>query len=195
MAKFIKCRISEVSENSDKLKYIPRGQTFEYCGHEWIVLEHDDTNHTLVLAKDIIGNMLFDENNSNNWAKSTLRKYLNGEFLEKLCEGLDPIYLGFSLLTTDLTSEDGLKDYGESIDTVSLLTCDLYRKYRNILEPIDEWWWLATPYSTLAAYSYYVRRVSTDGTLYYSYAHLGYRGVRPLCYLSSEIHCTKGARR
>lgn len=189
MVKYIKSRIViDGSENTHKkLKDIPRGETFSRFGHEWIVLEHDKTGHTLVLIKDIIENMPFDKNNSNNWAKSTLRKYLNGEFLKEMCQGLYPSNLGFFLLTTNLIADDGLKDYGESRDFVSLMTCDLYRKHRDILEPIDEWWWLATPYSTLAANSYYVRNVNTDGTLRYSSACYGNGGVRPLCYLSSEI--------
>lgn len=187
MVKHIKCRILEGSESKKKLKDIPRGQTFEYLGREWIVLEHDDTHRTLVLTKDTIGNMPFDKNNSNNWAKSSLREYLNGKFLEEMCGKSSAFSQGFRSFTIDLTADDGLKDYGEAIDMVSLLTCDLYRKHRDILEPIDEWWWLATPYSTLAAHSYYVRGVHSDGTLFNNLAYVGNGGVRPLCYLSSEI--------
>ena len=189
MVKYIKSRIAIGSaENTHKkLKDIPRGETFLCFGHEWIVLEHDNTNHTLVITKDTIGNIPFDKNNSNNWAKSTLREYLNGEFLKEMCIGLPPENLGFTLFKTDLTADDGLKDYGETIDMVSLLTCDLYRKHRDILEPIDEWWWLATPYSTLAADSCSVRNVNTDGALNSCFAYYGYGGVRPLCYLSSDI--------
>lgn len=188
MAKFIKCRISEVSENGNKLKNIPRGQTFEYCGQEWIVLEHDNANHTLVLTKDTIGNMPFDENNSNNWAKSTLRKYLNGEFLKEMCIGLPPENLGFTLFKTDLTADDGLKDYGESIDMVSLMTCDLYRKHRDILERTSKWWWLVTPFNICASRTEdCVRYVSPGGIIFYCDVRYGDRGVRPVCYLSSEI--------
>lgn len=188
MAKFIKCRISEGSENSKKLKNITRGETFSHLGYEWIVLEHDNTNHTLVITKDIIGNMPFDENNSNNWAKSTLRKYLNSDFLEEMCVGLPRENWGFSLFKTDLTADDGLKDYGESIDLVSLLTCDLYRKHRDILEPIDEWWWLVTPFNICASRKEdCVRYVSPGGVIFYCDVRYCDRGVRPVCYLSSEI--------
>lgn len=189
MVKYIKSRIAIGSaENTHKkLKDIPRGETFLCFGHEWIVLEHDNTNHTLVITKDTIGNIPFDKNNSNNWAKSTLREYLNGEFLKEMCIGLPPENLGFTLFKTDLTADDGLKDYGETIDMVSLLTCDLYRKHRDILEPIDEWWWLATPYSTLAADSCNVRYVYAGGALGYYYAYCGSGGVRPICCLNSDI--------
>lgn len=182
MPKHIKSKIV----NGKTLGDIPRGETFKHCGHEWIVLQHRTDNSTLVITKDIIGNMTFDENNSNNWAKSTLRKYLNGEFLKEMCIGLSSENLGFSLFKTDLTADDGLKDYGSSLDIISLMTCDLYRKHRDIIEPIDESWWLTTPYSTFASNSYFVRRVRADGTLGDDLAHSVAVGVRPLCYLKSD---------
>ena len=46
------------------------------------------------------------------------------------------------------------------------------------------YWWLRTPYSSIA---YYVRYVYSDGSLYYYYAYNGYIGVRPLCNLKSSI--------
>ena len=191
MIKRIKSRIDSTTtiNEKQKLKNIPRGETFEYCGHKWIVLEHDKNNHTLVLSKGIIGKMPFDDNNSNNWAKSSLREYLNNEFLTQICASSRLSDLGFLSITTDLTADDGLDDYGKSIDMVSLLTCDLYRKHREVIELIDEWWWLATPYSTLADHSCYVRYVYMDGVLVSSGSPSGNRGVgvRPICCLSSNL--------
>ena len=46
------------------------------------------------------------------------------------------------------------------------------------------YWWLRTPYSSLANS---VRIVSSDGSLSYSVAYGGYNGVRPLCNLKSSI--------
>ena len=46
------------------------------------------------------------------------------------------------------------------------------------------YWWLRTPISSFA---HNVRYVYTDGTLNYSSAYYGRRGVRPLCNLSSSI--------
>lgn len=187
MVKHIKCRISEGSESKKKLKDIPRGQTFEYCGREWIVLEHQNVGRTLVMLKNPIGRMLFDKNNCNNWAKSSLRQYLNTVFLDEMLDGIFRLKLGFHAWTTDLTADDGLKDYGSSIDIVSLLTCDLYRKHRDIIKPIDEWWWLATPYSPVSNHSGYVCYVNMNGSLSGSGACVGNGGVRPLCCLSSDV--------
>lgn len=46
------------------------------------------------------------------------------------------------------------------------------------------YWWLRTPYS---GNSYNVRGVNTSGALDNDNAYLGYRGVRPLCNLKSDI--------
>ena len=46
------------------------------------------------------------------------------------------------------------------------------------------YWWLRTP---LSSYSYFVRFVGSNGSLYSSSAYDGSLGVRPLCNLSSEI--------
>lgn len=170
-----------------QLKEVKRGETFEHCGHKWIVLEHDDTGHTLALSEDIIGEMPFDVDNCNNWAKSSLRDYLAKTFLLELCEGRKPENHGFAPYTLDLTADDGLKDYGSSTDLIFLLTTDLYRRNRDVIEPIDSWWWTATAYSALASGSCHSRYVYTDGTLSSNYAYYGYRGVRPACYLKSDL--------
>lgn len=141
----------------------------------------------LVLAKESIGNMPFDEGNSNNFPKGTLCKYLNDEFIKKLkADGADTSAL--IPTTIDLTSDDGLKDYGETTQKIFLLTCDMYRKYRSVIPNLDDWWWLATAYSTESnGYAYFARVVYSDGSLGSYYAYFGYRGVRPAFYLKSSI--------
>jgi hypothetical protein len=61
----------------------------------------------------------------------------------------------------------------------------MFRKYseQGLLD-LDDWWWLITP---IAGYSYSARAVYTDGTLNYSSAYRGSRGVRPAFYVESEI--------
>lgn len=170
-----------------QLKEVKRGETFEHCGHKWIALEHDETGHTLALSEDTIGEMPFDVDNCNNWAKSSLRDDLKRFLCGTLCKGEKPENLGFAPYTLDLTADDGLKDYGSTTDLIFLLTTDLYRRNRDVIEPIDEWWWTATAYSACASYSYYTRIVSADGTLGLNHAYYGYGGVRPACYLKSDL--------
>lgn len=166
---------------------IAPGREFKFGSLPCIVLEAFDNDTVLVLAKESIGDYAFDEDNCNNFNKSSLRRVLNDDFLETLEEegaDLDSM-LDF---TIDLTSDDGLKDYGESTNRVALLTCDMYRKYRNIISNLDNWWWLATAYSTESnGYARYARNVHTGGTLGSGYAYDGDGGVRPAFLLKSSI--------
>lgn len=165
---------------------IAPSSVISYGGLDCIVLDVEQ-DKILVLAKESIGNMPFDEGNSNNFPKGTLCKYLNGEFIKTLkANGADTSAL--IPTTIDLTSDDGLKDYGETTQKIFLLTCDMYRKYRSIIPNLDDWWWLATAYSTESnGYAHYARGVGSGGGLGYSLACDGRIGVRPAFYLKSSI--------
>jgi len=163
-----------------KLKEIKPGEIFKFGGYEWIKLEEEG----LCLMKDILEERAFDED-SNDWRKSELREYLNNDFYKTLTEnGADE--KDFLMIETDLTADDGMKDYGTSKDRISFMTADLYRSNRHLLKPLGNWWWLATPHSCLTSSSYTIRVVSSSGPLYYNNAYTGHIGVRPLCNLSSE---------
>nr|DAU27044.1 MAG TPA: hypothetical protein [Caudoviricetes sp.] len=165
---------------------IAPSSVISYGGLDCIVLDVEQ-DKILVLAKESIGNMPFDEGNSNNFPKGTLCKYLNGEFIKTL-KANDADTSALIPTTIDLTSDDGLKDYGETTQKIFLLTCDMYRKYRSIIPNLDDWWWLATAYSTESnGYAYYARIVYSDGSMYSNYAYSGHGGVRPAFYLKSSI--------
>ena len=165
---------------------IAPSSVISYGGLDCIVLDVEQ-DKILVLAKESIGNMPFDEGNSNNFPKGTLCKYLNGEFIKTLkANGADTSAL--IPTTIDLTSDDGLKDYGETTQKIFLLTCDMYRKYRSIIPNLDDWWWLATAYSTESnGYASLARFVNSGGSLDYYIACIGGIGVRPAFYLKSSI--------
>lgn len=165
---------------------IAPSSVISYGGLDCIVLDVEQ-DKILVLAKESIGNMPFDEGNSNNFPKGTLCKYLNGEFIKTLkANGADTSAL--IPTTIDLTSDDGLKDYGETTQKIFLLTCDMYRKYRSIIPNLDDWWWLATAYSTESnGYANNARNVDSDGSLNDDNANNGTLGVRPAFYLKSSI--------
>ena len=121
----------------------------------------------------------FKFGDSNNYAESKIRKYLNGTFYRKLVEvvGEDNIYKH----TVDLTSEDGLKDYKSCQDKVSLLTERRYQIYREHLPNTGKRWWLATPYSTEGnGYSRGVCVVRGGGALGSGVCGYG-NAVRPFC--------------
>lgn len=169
-----------------KLRELEAGTVFTYGGFRWIKIEGAE-GEALALTENVIEDRVFDEKNKNNWKTSDLREYLTNDFYELLLEN-GANEKDFLIIETDLTADDGLKDYGTSKEYISLLTADLYRKNRHLLKPINNWWWwLATPYSCLASYSSNVRCVNSSGVLHYNNVRNGFIGVRPLCNLSSEI--------
>lgn len=177
-----------------KLKTLKRGQTFYGAGIQWLVLGHTNSSQGLpivthIVSTGIVERRAFDEKNRNDLGVSTLLAYLNGEFLERLEDAFGEGAVAEQFI--DLTSNDGLKDYGNVKAKVGLLTEEEYRQHRDILPPLGDegWWWLATPYSTeRAGYPSLVRLVNSDGTLIdVLNAYYGDGGVRPALYLKSDI--------
>ena len=172
---------------------LKRGQTFFGAGIQWLVLGHTNSSQGLpivthIVSTGIVERRAFDEKNRNDLGVSTLLDYLNGEFLERLEDAFGEGAVAEQFI--DLTSNDGLKDYGNVKTKVGLLTEEEYRQHRDILPPLGDegWWWLATPYSTeRAGYPSLVRYVYSDGTLIHSYAYSGTYGVPPALYLKSDI--------
>lgn len=145
------------------LAEIQVGNTFKTKSMEHIILEHLPDGKTVCIAKNIVERMKFDEN-TGIYTGSNLRKYLNSKFLDKLIKevGAENIIEH----TVDLTSDEGSKKYGSVQDKVSLLTCDLFRKYHDILKKHNpgSWWWLATPIA-VPGWDDVVRAVGSNGIL------------------------------
>ena len=159
------------------LKNATRGTAFDYAGQSWILLENDD-GRALCLSKDIIETRAFDEGNCNNFAVASSKEYLNGAYLDNLLEDVNGPN---AFLTTelDLTTDDGLKDYGTCTVTIFLLTVDQYRRNRDVIPNADDWWWLSTAFSTKSnGYESLARSVYSDGSLNWSNAYVGRHGLR-----------------
>lgn len=168
------------------LKTAPRGTAFNYAGQRWVVLEHNATG-TLCLTEKIVEDRAFDDGNCNDFSKSSSLRYLNGPFLDNLLEDVNGPN---AFLTTelDLTTDDGLKDYGTCTVTIFLLTVDQYRRNRDVIPNADDWWWLSTAFSTKSnGYESLARYVGSGGTLHGGSAYDGSDGLRPACYLDSDL--------
>ena len=158
-------------------------QEFTMGGIIWTVIQ-TGTDWVKCIASDCVEERAFDEGNKNDFAASSLRDYLNGEFLRRLIQAGAPKEM-FEYFNIDLTADDGLKNYGGDHVRIGLITCEEYRLLRgNIPALSDCWWWTATPDSPINSF---VRCVDSDGSLYYYYAYNGSGGVRPICNLKSEI--------
>lgn len=168
-----------------KLAELKPGDRFMYGGVEWVKFE-DIGAGTLCLAAEPVFLRAFDEENCNDWRKSSLRRELNGAFLDALvAEGADRA--AFLDWESDLTADDGMTDYGTATDKIALRSDALCRKYREITPPVDEWCWNLTPWTCDASDSYNVRYVNSSGAMSWNGAYDGNWGVRPLCNMKSDI--------
>ena len=165
---------------------IPKpGEVFKVAGIEFIAL--DEVNGGLLaVTKDVSCEMKFCDKSmewkdgSNDWRISPIRTYLNTEFAEKL--GKDNL-IEFE---SDLTSDDGMDDYGKCTDKVFLLSCDLYRKYRKLIPLRDDYVWTLTPWTCSAGTANGVRTCTPSGAVDNYYA-LTAIGVAPACVFNLGI--------
>ncbi len=170
---------------SVRLGDVPVGQVVKLGEYEFVVLEHNCGTTQLIMKGILEDDVKFGEDN-NDYRKSNVRKMFD-EFADKLAA----IVGGDNIIqhAVDLTSEDGLKDYGSVIERVSLLTTVQYRKFVDILDmhKPNVWWWLATPNST-------PRHENDSWTIcvsprgYVDCVGCNYDfAVRPFCILNSDL--------
>lgn len=174
---------------SVKLAEVQAGETFLIGPHEFVVLEQFGDSAAAILKGLLHKGMAFGGNN--NFDGSAVDKAC-GKFADEIAGiiGADNLVEH----TVDLTSDDGLKDYGTIRRKMSLLTADLYRKYVDVLDEhkFSGWQWLATPHSTKRHNNEsWVKCVSPSGRLNDDYCRNGDGGVRPFCILKSHIFVSK----
>lgn len=90
----------------------------------------------------------------------------------------------------DLTSMDGMTDYGMPNVYGRILTVDEYRKYRRFIPLTDKPFWTATPWCTRSSRSSdrnYAYFVYADGSLYRSHAYIASYCARPALALKSSL--------
>ena len=163
-----------------RIKKPSAGEHFFYNGIEFVALGEEQGGILAVVAERLEERMAFDKNNKNDWRSSTLREYLNGEYINNFdTDDLLPF-------VSDLTSDDGMTDYGTSEDFVALLSDNLYRKYRKFMPQYDTWVWTITPWSCHPGYASRERYVDTSGALGNYYAVSGH-GVAPACIFNPSI--------
>ena len=171
-----------------KLADIPEGETFKIGEHEFVVLEHSGDT-TAIIRKELLDeDMEFGSNN--NFSGSYVEEKCQ-EFEQELADVIS--WDNIVLHNVDLTSDDGLKDYGTIKSRCSLLTTNLYRRYVEILDKFkpDRWWWLATAHSTERhSNSSWVKCVAPSGCII-NCNYNGDSGVRPFCILKSNIFVSK----
>lgn len=173
----IEAAIRSALSEEKSINEIKAGDHFEYKGIEWVCLDVGNETVFAVTAK-VIANMPFNdeyEDGCNNWRTSSLRKWLNSEFLDKNF-GKGALLANFSTLTAD----NGDDKYGVVEDYVTLLDCDQYRRYRKLMPKYDDWVWTLTPRSCTVGDAFSVRNIIPSGELDSYFADNTY-GVAPAC--------------
>lgn len=174
-------------EQTNKVLFpgVQDGEAFVVGGIEFIKFPDQD-GMTPVLAKNIAFFASFG--GTNNLAESQILTRMREEFLPQIVEAVGEENI--CMFKTDLTTWDGLKNYGELESKISLPTMDFYRKHVDIFgrHKVDGWCWLATPASAQPHDDpWYVLCVSPSGRLYFDGCYVDYFGVRPFLYFDSSI--------
>ena len=174
--------------NRVKLGTLDVNDEFDIGNETFIVLEKiENGNWVVVIRKDFLpDNMKFGDNS--DWRKSPIRKYLNDTYYKELTDivGKENIID----MERDLTSLDGLDDYGTCVDKISLLTASEYAKYHKTLglqSNYPDWQWLITATSTPSNnHSFNVCYVTSNSHLDWDNCNC-HNGVRPFCVLNSSV--------
>lgn len=176
-----------VTEHSKiQLCDIEQYKTFKVGDIEFIVLEHLENDKTFCLTRNFIAEYTKFDEDINNLAKASVLKELD-EFEGKIAAeiGAD----NMCEFEIDLTTDDGLKDYGSITRKTGLLTDVQYRKHSEGIEQyeVDVWWWLANAVSTpRRGFKYFVRCVAGGGYLS-CFNCCSNGGVRAVCIFKSNI--------
>lgn len=181
----VKQIIAAHGSQQKQLSEYAAGDIVKIGNYEMVILEQLDGKTTLILNGMYGEESMFGEEN-NNYIDSIVDRKCQ-EFATKLAEivGWENIVLH----KVDLTSDDGLKDYGVIERRASLITAEMYRKFVGILDAVNPecWWWLATAHSTKKhGNDSWIKCVSPSGSIYSS-RYIGVSGVRPFCILKSNI--------
>lgn len=167
-----------------KLSEVSVGKIFKVGDFEFIKFAEKD-GVAAVVSKNILFKSEFGKNV--NLAESIVLERLNKEILpeiekaigaENVCE-----------FETDLTTLDGLKNYGKMQSKISLPTLDFYRENVKIFDKykVNSWWWIATPDSATPHWdSPFILCVSPDGD-FGNYCYYDCVGVRPFLSFISSI--------
>ena len=174
-----------------ELSRVRQGEAFTFDGVRWVKLD-ESAGAALVVAEDVLlKNTPFEcedaeREDHNNFKGSNLELSI----VELLTAKHQKIQDAVVERPIDLTTMDGMTDYGMPVVTARVLTIDEYRKYRRFIPLASEPYWLATGWTTKSSpnsntvYAYYV---NTGGTLYGSGVCSAHFAARPALYLKSSI--------
>lgn len=180
-----------MKKKSIKLFQVRPGEHFIHDGVEYVKLD-ESAGATFALGVEAtLKNVQFESDDAeredhNNYIGSNLER----EGIRWLREQHPDTFDAVVERLVNLTTMDGMTDYGIPLASVRALTIDEYRKYRHLIPLTDEPYWLATGWTTKRSpYSdtnraYYIRTV---GSVDVSGVYRDDFAARPALYLKSSI--------
>lgn len=180
-----------MKKKSIKLCQVRPGEHFIHDGVEYVKLD-ESAGATFALGVEAtLKNVQFESDDAeredhNNYIGSNLER----EGIRWLREQHPDTFDAVVERPIDLTTMDGMTDYGMPLASVRALTIDEYRKYRHLIPLTDEPYWLATGWTTKRSpdsVTDYAYNIFTDGSVYYFYVYYPLFAARPALYLKSSI--------
>lgn len=178
-------------EKTITLSKVRRGEVFTLDGVRFVMLRDCGTAAFAVTEDVALRGVPFESDDAeredhNNYSGSNLEKQAERWLREEHPE----IFRATEERPIDLTTMDGMTDYGTPLAVVRALTIDEYRRERAVLPLTSEPYWLATGWTTLrspysdANHAYYI---ITGGSVRYNYVNYPNFAARPALYLKSSI--------
>lgn len=167
------------------------GEIFELDGERFARLPYEDAEAILVVLEDALPeDCPFEGDDAereahNNFDGSTLESRMNAWL-----RGHSTLFKNTVAKPVDLTTLDGMRDYGMPILLIHPLTVMEYQRFRPFVPLATRAWWTATGWTTASSpYSFTSSAcyVGTVGTLYYGNVSRPDFAPRPALYLQSKI--------
>ena len=170
---------------------VRNGERFIVDGEEFVKLDDIAGGAFVLLADTLPDYCAFesedadDDRYHNNFIGSNVKRVVD-EWLHRH----KTLSNAAMALPIDLTSMDGMTDYGMPNVYGRILTVDEYRKYRRFIPLTDKPFWTATPWCTRSSgsgnYSY-AYSANTGGSVTSNYAYTANRCARPALALKSSL--------
>lgn len=171
------------------------GEHFMFKGFEWVCLDpnHPDGGLLAIMSEPWAKDVKFCPSDKFADAMGNLNNYRTSNVRGILSDMANAVFGEKGLLshTVDLVADNGDRAYGTVKDTVFILTCDEYRKYRDYIPHYDSWIWTSTPWGcgdkdSDTDKAKIVRFVDVDGKIDITYAGF-VSAVAPACILNPKL--------
>lgn len=167
------------------------GEIFELDGERFARLPYEDAEAILVVLEDSLPDDVCFENDG---AKREDHNNFKGSNLERQLlywlQNHQTVYGATCARRVDLTTLDGMRDYGAPELLIHPLTVMEYQRFRPFVPLATRAWWTATGWTTASSPlsgTGHAYGIVPDGTVYNGGVYYYYFAPRPALYLQSKI--------